>query len=132
LVDSWNTSGLELYGVFPFVPRTDSDDLIQRGDKYLAIADLSRARGLDDGLQRAIQLLVLHHYMDHYLWKEFQSVLAPPIGFRMPLLSPESFDLGYRQTVDADFCQRGFDFVELERFDDRFYFFMNDDPFAGG
>ena len=55
--------------------------------------------------------------------QEIDGVFAAAINFGVAFLAAEAFDFGDGHAFDADFAERVFDFLQFERFDDRFDFF---------
>src|SRR6266567_2353932 len=98
----------------------DPDDLLDAGHEDLAVADLARARGLHDGLDRPLDQTVGEDNLDLGLGQKIDDVLGAAIKLGVAFLPAEALDLGYGQAGHADFGQRLTDFVELERLDDRF------------
>src|SRR5436190_20486445 len=94
--------------------------MLYAGDEDLAVADLAGARRFDDGVDRALDLVVRDHDLDLHLRQEIDHVLGAAIELGVALLAAEPLHLGDRESGDPDFGQRFAHFVELERFDDRF------------
>jgi len=65
----------------------------------------------------------LDNDLDFDLGEEIDHVFGAAIDFGVALLPAEPPDLADRHAGDADLAQRAFDFVELERLDDRLDFF---------
>src|SRR6266702_7306288 len=98
----------------------DPDDLLDAGHEDLAVADLARARGLHDRLDRALDQAVGDDHFDLHLGQKIDDVLGSAIKLGVALLPTEALDLGHGQAGHADFGQRLAYFVELEWLDDRF------------
>src|SRR5262245_29067514 len=98
----------------------DADDLLDRRDEDLAVADLARARCLDDCLDGALDQIVGDDELDLHLWQEVDDILGTAVELRVPLLAAETLDLRHREAADTDLGQRLADLVQLERLDDRF------------
>ncbi|MNT35298.1 hypothetical protein D3C72_1713210 [compost metagenome] len=75
-------------------------------------------RGLDDGVQHGVQLVLGHHHLDLDLGEEVDDVFGAAVELGMPLLAAKSLHLGHRQPGHADVSQGFTHLVELERFDD--------------
>src|SRR5512132_467619 len=98
---------------------TDANHLLDRSDENLAVADLSRARGLDDRLDRALDERIAKHHFHLDFRQEIDDVLGAAIELGMPFLAAEALDFGDRQTRDADLRKGLAHFVELDGLDDR-------------
>ena len=70
-----------------------------------------------------VQLLVGHDQFDFDFRQEVHGVFAAAIDFGVALLAAKSLDFAHGHAFDANFAEGIFDFLELERFDDRFNFF---------
>ena len=77
---------------------------------------------LDDRADGGIGLAVGHDQFDFYLWQEIHGVFAAAINFGVAFLTAKPLDLAHGHAFDADFAEGVFDFLEFERFDDRFNF----------
>src|SRR6266496_4756002 len=108
---------------FAALPGANPDDLLDRGDEDLAVADLARPCRLDDPFDRPLDLLVGEDQLHLDLREEVDDVFGAAIELGVALLAAEALHLGHRKARDADFGQRLAHFVELERLDDRFDFF---------
>src|SRR6185312_10931618 len=109
-----------LDGRLPALARADADDLLDRRDEDLAVADLAGARRLDDRLDRALGERVLQDHLDLDLRQEIDDVLGAAVELGVALLAAEALDLGHGEPGDAELRQRLAHLVELERLDDRF------------
>src|SRR6185369_10697339 len=89
--------------------RTDPDDLVDRQDEDLAVAD---AAGLRD-------LLVADDDLELHLGQKVHDVLRPSVELRVTLLAPEALDLGDGESLDSDAGETFLHLIELERLDDR-------------
>jgi signal transduction histidine kinase len=106
-------------GVLAGFARPYPHHLLHRPHENLAVADLARARGFGDGLDRALDQRVGDNCLDLHLRQKVHDVLGAAIELRVAFLAAEAFDLGNRQTADTHVGQRLANFVELERLDDR-------------
>src|SRR3954462_3525029 len=68
LANDIDSPGLD--GGFPGLAGADADDLLDRGDEDLAVADLARAGGADDRLDRALDHVVGKDDLDAHLPQE--------------------------------------------------------------
>src|SRR5438445_2043242 len=96
----------------------NADHLAHVHHEDLAIADLARARGFHDGVDRLLHEGVADDHLDLHFGQEIDDVFGAAIELRVTLLPPEPFDLGHGEARYADLAQRLAHFVELERFDD--------------
>src|SRR5690606_16616736 len=103
----------------------DADDLVERDDEHLAVADLAGARGAGDGLERGVEHLVRHRGLDLELGQEVDDVFGAAVQLGMALLPAEALDLGDGQARHAGIAEGFAHLVELERPDD------GDDQFHG-
>src|SRR3990170_737863 len=117
------TSSLPLYRLRPLLPGADADHLLHGIDEDLAVADLAGARRARDGLDAALDLVVLHHQLDLHLGQEIHHVLRAAVQLGVALLPPEALDLGHGKPAHARLGERRAHVIEFERLDDRFDFF---------
>src|SRR5690606_34371607 len=97
----------------------NADDLFDRADEDLAVADLARMGGLDDRLHGLLDHVVTQHHLDLDLGQEIHDIFGTAIELGVALLPPETLHLGDGQAGDADFGQAFAHLVQLERLDDR-------------
>jgi hypothetical protein len=71
----------------------------------------------------AFDHVVGDHDLDLHLGQEVDDVFGAAIQFGMALLAAKALGLRHRDALEAHFLQRLLDFVEFERFDDRFDLF---------
>src|ERR1019366_3527147 len=102
---------------------TDADNLLDIEDENLAVADAAGARGLLNRLDRGLEPGIRHHDFDFHLGQKIHDIFGAPVKLGMALLAAETLGLGHRDALHADFLQRFFHFIELERFDDGFNLF---------
>src|SRR2546422_2169770 len=114
---------VELDRIRAFFSGSDADDLLYRNDKNLAVADLSRASGLKDGIDHLRGFLIRHKNLNFDLGQEINRVLRPTIQLGMTFLPSEALHFGDGHPLNANLCERFFDFIKLERFDDRLNLF---------
>ena len=79
----------------------DADDLLQVGDENLAVADLSGARGLLDGLDDALDHVVVHGGLELHLGQEVDHVLGAAVQLGVALLAAKALDFGDGDAPDA-------------------------------
>src|SRR6478736_595696 len=60
--------------------------------------------------------------LELHLWEKIDGVLASAVDFRVALLPSEAFDFRDGHPLHADFRQRFFNVLHLERLDDRLDF----------
>src|SRR2546426_421486 len=87
-----------------FGPRfagSDSEDTFGRRDPDLAVADLSRSRGLADDLDEAVDGVVVGHHFDLDLRDELDLVLGAPVDLGVATLTPKPARLGNGHPLDA-------------------------------
>src|SRR5690606_1964874 len=63
------------------------------------------------------------HQFDLHLGQEVDDVFGSPVKLGMAFLAAEALGLGHRDALEPNLVERFFDFIELERLDDRFDFF---------
>ena len=73
---------------------------------------------LDDRIDAAVDVVVLHHDLHLHLGQEVDDVLGPAIELGVALLPAEALDLGDGQAGHPDLAQGLADLLQLERFDD--------------
>src|SRR5205823_6403307 len=93
-------------------------DLFEVEDEDLAVADLPRIGGFFDGLDDAIEQVVLDRRLDLDLRQKIDDVFRAAIQLGMSFLPSEALDFGHGDALHADRRQSLADFVELERLDD--------------
>src|SRR5581483_1554593 len=99
--------------------RADADDLVDRENEDLAVADAARLGRLLDLLHHVRDLLVAHDDLELHLRQEVDDVLGAAIELGVSLLTPEPLHLAHRDALHADTREILLHLVELERFDDR-------------
>src|SRR6218665_3060316 len=97
----------------------DANDLLERRDEDLSVADLAGLRLRGDRVDHRVEHLALHRHFDFELGQKAHGVFRAAIDFRMPLLPPIAFDLSHRHALNAERRKRLTHFIELEGFDDR-------------
>src|SRR5690606_6271440 len=107
--------------VDPAFSGADAYGLLHRGHEDLAVADLARESGLDDGIDGGIAHGGRQDDRDPDRRKKTDHVFGAAIQLGMAFLPPKAFDLGDGQAIDADIGKRLAHFVELERLDDGRY-----------
>src|SRR2546421_7388373 len=92
----------------------NTNHAIDVGDEDLAVADLARLGGLQNGIDDLVGQLTAHGDLDAGLGNEVDHVLGTAIQLRMASLAPEALHFGDRHAGDADVGQCGTDVIELE------------------
>ena len=101
----------------------DAAGVVDGGYEHLAVANLPGPGGLGDGVNGGFHLRIGQHGFDFYFGEKIHRIFAAAINFRVPFLPAKTLDLGDGHSLDAQFVERLLDFIQLERFDDRFDFF---------
>src|SRR5690606_25980899 len=120
VVYSWGGVGSEgaLDRVGTGFAGTDADGLLQVDDKDLAVADLAGIGRLADGLDDAVELVIVDGHVDLHLRQEVDDIFGATIKLGVALLPSEAFNFGDSDALDTDFGQRLADVVQFERLDD--------------
>lgn len=106
----------------------DTNGLFKCADEYFSVTDFAGASGVGDGLKDLFENIVRDGQFDFGFRQKVDDVLSAPVQFRMATLSPESFDLRYRDALNADVCD-GFPYVvKFEWLDNRSDHFHNLTP----
>src|SRR6202035_842356 len=100
--------------------------LAQLRNEDLAVANLTRARRLNDGFYHSIDLLVVHRQFKFHFWQEVDHVFRSSIKLSVAFLPPKAFDLCHGNALYPHIGQGGADIVKLKWFDD------GDDHFHAG
>src|SRR5262249_2714204 len=106
----------------------DAHGVFQIEDEDFPITDLSGLRGASDGPYDFVDLLGVYCHFNLDLRQEAHRILGTTVDFRVPFLTPVSFDLSNGQSLHADGGQSVTDLVELERFDNSHDDFHGFDP----
>jgi len=96
----------------------DTDNVIDRADEHLAVADLAALRRLADGFNGGVRRRIVNHDLDLHLRQKIDGVLGPTVQFRVALLPTEPFDLIHGQALDPDVMQGIFDIAQFVWADD--------------
>src|SRR5262245_6014719 len=80
----------------------DAHGVLQIEDEDFSVADLSGLRGAGYGADDFVDLLGVYCHLDLDLRQEAHRILGATVNFRVPLLTPVSFDLGNGQSLHAD------------------------------
>src|SRR2546423_15530879 len=102
----------------PF-PRADADDVFDRQDEDLSVADPTGLGGALDRFDDLRDQLVADDDVELHLGQEVDDVLGAAVELGVALLPPESLHLTDRDPLDADCAERLLHLVELEGLDDR-------------
>src|SRR6266540_2333543 len=97
----------------------DADDLLDRHDEDLAVADPPRLRGALDRLDDPADDAVGDHHLHLHLGEEVDDVLGAAVELGVPLLAAEALHLRRGETRDSDLGESLLHLVQLERLDDR-------------
>src|SRR5665213_1234195 len=93
----------------------DAHGAVDGEDKDFAVADLAGFGGAGDGADDLVNLVGRHRHLDFHLGKKAHRILGATVDFRVPLLTPVTFDLGDGHSRNPDCGQSVADLVELER-----------------
>src|SRR5262249_25743935 len=104
------------------------NDLFYRSHKYLPVADLTGSGGLGNDFNDLGDFVIRHKNLNLDLWQEIDRVFGTPIELRLPFLAPKRFAFRYGHPLNTRFSQRPLDFLQFERFDDRFNHLHNKTP----
>src|SRR5262249_12325343 len=104
--------GLERRGVG--LAGADAHGGLPIDDEDFSVADLSGFRGAGDCADDFVDLLGVYCHFDLDFRQEAHRILGPTIDFRVPLLTPVTFDLSNCEPLHADGGQSVTDLVELE------------------
>src|SRR6266568_1808973 len=113
----------KLDGVLALFAGADADDLVDRRDEDLAVADAAGLRGLGDGAQHLVHHFVLDDDLDLHLGDEIYDVGRAAVDLLLAAGPAEALDLGHRHPLDPDRAQALLHLVELEGLDDGFDLF---------
>jgi predicted O-linked N-acetylglucosamine transferase (SPINDLY family)/predicted SAM-dependent methyltransferase len=111
-----------LDGVLVELAGANADNLVHWSDKDLAVADLSGAGSLGNGVETGLGLGFGNHDLYLHLRQKIDHVLGAAIELRVTLLTSEALDLGGGHSGNTDVRQRFSHVVELEGLDDGFDF----------
>src|SRR5262249_9372806 len=89
-------------------------------DEDAAVANLARARGLDDGCNHIVDDLIRDDDLDFHLWQEGDVVLLASIDGRVALLFAVAADLGDGHSRNTQLRQCVSHIVDLVRPNDTF------------
>src|SRR4051812_30742743 len=92
-----------------------TDGLFDRIDENLAVADATGLRRTADRLDRLLGEVIRANYLDFHLGQKVDDIFGAAIEFRVALLTAKALGFGDGDALQANFLQRFFDFVELER-----------------
>src|SRR6476661_370171 len=94
----------------------DAHGVFQIEDEDFSVADLTGFRGAGDSADDFVDLLGVYRHFDLDFRQEAHRILGPTIDFRVPLLTPVTFDFGNCEPLHADGGQSVTDLVQLEGF----------------
>src|SRR5258707_11085796 len=101
-----------------YFARANSDDLLERGDKNLSVADLPGFRLRRDGLDDRLGHLAFDCNFDLEFGKKAHGVFRAAIDFRMPLLAAVALDLGHPHALHPECRELLANFVQFAWPDD--------------
>lgn len=96
----------------------DADGVFNRADKHFSIPDFAGFCGFDDGVDRAVQQVVLDHELDLDLRQKIHRVFTASINFGVTLLPAKALHLTDSHTLDPQARKGFFDFFQLKGLDD--------------
>ena len=102
----------------------DPDDVLELRDEDLPVADLAGLCLLDDRGEHLFRNVVRYHDFDLHLRQEGDIILRATVELDMALLPAEPLDFADGYPLDADLVERFLNFVQFERFDNRFDLFQ--------
>jgi FkbM family methyltransferase len=117
-------------GGFVLLAGANSNNLLDRGDEDLAVADFPGAGRFGYRLDTRLRLLFGNNDLDLYFGKKIHHVFGAAIELRVALLPAKAFDFGRGHSGNADLGQRFPDIVQLEGFDDGFNLLHDSNPFV--
>ena len=118
-----------LDGIFAALTCSDANDVFDREQKDLAVADFSCFGGPLNDLYDLGNDFIGYDQFDLGLGDKINLVFRPPVEFGMTLLPSKSPDLADRHPLDTNFCEPIFHFVQLKWFDNGFDLFHPEPPF---
>ena len=81
------------------------------------------ARGVGDGFDNAVGLVVVDDHLEPHLGQEVDDIFGAAVQLGVALLPAEALGLGHGDAADPGVVERFLDLIELERLDDGFDFF---------
>src|ERR1700735_1967353 len=99
---------------------TNSNRVVDLADKNFAVADFSRARSGDDGMNGFLDKIVRDHQFELDLGYQIDGVFSAAIKFRVPFLAAVATSFEHRHALDADFVERVLHGIQLRRLNNRF------------
>ena len=93
------------------------------GHKDFSVTDTTGARGIGNGLHGRVNLIIAHDDFKLQLRQEVDDIFCPALEFSMPLLPAKALGFNHSHALKTQVLKRFFDFVELERLDNRFDLF---------
>src|SRR5690554_895260 len=107
---------------------TDANDLLQRHDKDLAVADFAGIGRLADRFDHLLQHVVINGHFDFDLGQKVDYIFSASVQLGMALLTAKALDLGDSYTLNADIGQGFTNVIQFERLDDRSDEFHHSSP----
>src|SRR5665811_47889 len=122
LLNVWLGSQLS-DGVIPGLARTNAHGFLHVRHEDLSVSNAACFSRGDDSVDGLLDHVVVQHQLEFHLRQEIDDILGTAIKLGMPLLPAEPFGLGHSNTLESDFLQGFFHFIQLEGLDDRFDLF---------
>lgn len=104
-------------GVVPRLARPDSNNLLKRHLKYLAVADCACLCSVFDRGDNLSAILIASGNFDFEFGEEIHLIFAAAIKLSVPFLSSEPLDLAHGHSIKADFIKGIFNVIKFKRFD---------------
>src|SRR5271155_2266123 len=98
--------------------RPDTDHTFDRGNPDLAVADLPRAGGSDDGVNDSLHKLVVDYHVNSDLRDELDGVFGSAVDLGVPSLPAVPLDFGDGQTQHTGDLDGMPDVIDREGLDD--------------
>src|SRR5471032_2251208 len=98
--------------------RADTDHLLHIAHENLAVANLARARSLDDGVDYLFRHAIVDHHFHFHFRQEVDHVLGATVQLGMTFLTAKTLHFRHGQARHVHIGQGLAYFVELEWFDD--------------
>src|SRR5215472_15049718 len=109
-------------GVTP-IPVPYSDRFAHIVNKDLSVSNPSAARGARDRVENLVEAAVDDHKLELHFRQQIDVIFLSAVNLFVALLASVSPNLADGHSIDPYVLQGFFDFLELERLDDRFDFF---------
>ena len=93
------------------------------GHKDFSVTDTTGARGIGNGLNGGVNLIVTNDDFKFQLRQEVDDIFCATIEFGMALLTAKPLGLHHGHALKTQVLQRFLNFIELERLDNRYDLF---------